>query len=295
MAEKHSKPARGLGRGLSALLGEDQLADDAQAAARDTRKVAIEHLHRGRFQPRRHFDPAEMEALTESVRAQGILSPLLVRVHPDLPGEFEIVAGERRWRAAQAAKLAEVPVLLRDLTNTQAMEIALVENVQRADLNPVEEADGYRRLMDEFHHTQEDLARVTGKSRPHIANLLRLLSLPAEVKSLIEQGQISMGHARALIGHADAVTLAKAVVEGGLSVRQTEALAKHAAQTPAARKGAAAAPTKNADIRALERELEILLGVKARITDEGGAGSLTLSYKKLDQLDEILRRLRGAG
>ena len=293
MAEKHSKPARGLGRGLSALLGEDQAADDAHAAAaRDTRKVAIEKLHRGRFQPRRNFDAEQMAALTESVRAQGILSPLLVRAHPERQGEFEIVAGERRWRAAQAAKLAEVPVLLRELTDTQAMEIALVENVQRADLNPIEEADGYRRLMDEFHHTQEELARVTGKSRSHIANLLRLLSLPDEVKAMIEQGEISMGHARALIGHADALALAREVVRGGLSVRQTESLAKKIVQTPQQHAGKSAAP-KNADILALERELEILLGVKAKIAEAGaGAGSLTLSYKKLDQLDEILRRLR---
>jgi ParB family chromosome partitioning protein len=292
------RPLRGLGRGLSALLGEDtepvppRMAGAAPALA-GSRAVPIEHLHRGRFQPRRQFDAEQIEALAESIRAQGVLQPLLVRPHPDRPGEFEILAGERRWRAAQTAQLAELPVLVRETGNREALEIALVENVQRQDLNAVEEARGYQRLVAEFGHTQEDIARVTGKSRPHIANTLRLLNLPEEVLALVEEGKLSPGHVRPLIGREDAVAIAREAAQRGLTARQIEARTKP--KPPAAEKPAAPnlAPNPNVDLRALERELETLTGMKTVIAEDDGLGTVTFLYSDLDQIDELLAKLRG--
>ncbi|HEX4112180.1 MAG TPA: ParB/RepB/Spo0J family partition protein [Stellaceae bacterium] len=294
------RPLRGLGRGLSALLGDD--LQPAPVAAPMTnavtplagsRSVAIEHLHRGRFQPRRQFDPEQIEALAESIRAQGVLQPLLVRPHPQHPGEFEILAGERRWRAAQAAQLVEVPVLVRDIDNRAALEVALVENVQRQDLNAIEEARGYQRLVDEFGHTQEDIARVTGKSRPHIANTLRLLNLPDEVLALVEEGKLSPGHVRPLIGHEDAVAIAREAEQRGLTARQIEARAKP--KPPAPEKPRVPEPglNPNANLRALERELETLTGMKTMIAADDGLGTVTFIYSDLDQIDELLGKLRG--
>lgn len=278
---------RGLGRGLSALFGDE--AEEGAEGARAPRRVAIELLHPGRYQPRRNFDQASLDSLVESIRAQGILQPLLVRRHPDIAEAYEIIAGERRWRAAQQARLHEVPVVLRDLSDREALEIALVENVQRQDLSPLEEAEGYRRLMEEFHHTQENLAQAVGKSRSHIANLLRLLALPPTVRQLLEEGSLSAGHARALLNAAEPSALAEEVVRRGLNVRQTERLAQ-AAKGGGARGGTAAA-RKDADTAALERELTTQLGLKVTISVTAEGGALTIHYRSLDQLDEILRRL----
>ncbi|HEY5209283.1 MAG TPA: ParB/RepB/Spo0J family partition protein [Stellaceae bacterium] len=292
--------ARGLGRGLSALLGDDpEPAATPTAAAPGTtppsgsRAVPIELLHRGRFQPRRQFDAEQIEALADSIRAQGVLQPLLVRPHPDRPGEYEILAGERRWRAAQAARLAEVPVLVRDIDNRAALEIALVENVQRQDLNAIEEARGYRRLVAEFGHTQEEIARVTGKSRPHIANTLRLLNLPDEVLALVEDGKLTAGHVRPLVGHADALAIARDAVRQGLSVRQVEARTHPKPPARQIPRVPDSGSLPNPNVRALENELETLTGMKTLIAEDEGMGTVTFVYADLDQIDGLLTKLRG--
>jgi ParB family chromosome partitioning protein len=297
---RSASAARGLGRGLSALLGDDAEAAPATApaagvaTAAGSRPVPIEHLHRGRFQPRRQFDTEQIEALADSIRAQGVLQPLLVRPHPERPGEYEILAGERRWRAAQMAQLAEVPVLVREIGNREALEIALVENIQRQDLNGIEEARGYQRLTAEFGHTQEEIARVTGKSRPHIANTLRLLHLPEEVLALVEEGKLSPGHVRPLIGHDDAIAIARDAVRQGLTVRQIEARARPRPPAPPADKprDAARAPNPDANLRALEHELETLTGMRSAIAEEEGIGSVTFIFTDLDQIDTLLGKLR---
>jgi ParB family chromosome partitioning protein len=286
------RPTR-LGRGLSALLGDD--SEPAALGAANTvagsHAVPIEYLHRSRFQPRRNFDAEQIEALAASIRAQGVLQPLLVRPHPDRAGEYEILAGERRWRAAQAAQLTEMPVLVRDITNRQALEIALVENVQRQDLNAIEEAQGYQRLITEFGHTQEEIARVTGKSRPHITNTLRLLNLPEEVLALVEEGELSPGHVRPLIGRADAILVAQEAVRRELSVRQVEARVRahdKAAPSP----GGVIAPQNDVNLRALEQEFESLIGMKTQISGDGRRGTVVFSYTDLDQIDALRARLR---
>ena len=287
---------RGLGRGLSALLGEEGGEGPAEAPPRGTRPVPVELLHPGRYQPRRTFDEETLQSLVESIKSQGILQPLLVRKHPEMDGHFEIVAGERRWRAAQKAQLHEVPVLLRELGDREALEIALVENVQRQDLNPLEEAEAYRRLLDEFRHTQEDLAHAVGKSRSHITNLLRLLSLPDEVRELIREGKLSMGQARALIGMSDPVALAHKIVKSGMSVRQVERLAQAEARRGEKLEKPASLPgARDSDTSVLERELTQLLGLKVQIVFNGQGGILSIHYKTLDQLDDVLRRLNNLG
>lgn len=278
---------RGLGRGLSALFG------DEEEAPKNLRAVATELLRPGRFQPRRNFDDANLQALAESVRAQGILQPILVRRHPDNSGAYEILAGERRWRAAQAAQLHEVPVIVREMSDREASEVALVENIQRQDLNAIEEGQGYKRLIDEFGHTQDALAQSLGKSRSHIANTLRLLNLPAEVQTMIADGSLTAGHARALVTAADPVTIAKEVVRHGMSVRQTEMAAKAQRTFGTRGGGKARAPQKDPNVVALEQELTQLLGFKVTIQAEGEGGSLSIRYRTLDQLDEILAKLRG--
>jgi ParB family chromosome partitioning protein len=285
-----------LGRGLAALFGEDSEDYASLDKVRSTKTVPIEHLRPGRFQPRHHFDEAAVEALAESIKAQGILQPILVRRVPARPNEFEIVAGERRWRAAQLAKLHEVPVLIRDLSDAESLELAIVENVQRQDLTPLEEAEGYRRLIDEFQHTQEDLARTLGKSRSHIANTLRLLGLPEGVKQLLGEGKLTAGHARTLIGCDDAEALADKIIRRGLNVRQAERLVQNARAAGRAaprktKKAAEGEPGKDTDTLALERDLTALLGLKVSITFQGSGGSLTIHYKTLDQLDDVLHRL----
>jgi len=288
------EPRRGLGRGLSALLGEDSTES---VDTRNSRAVAVELIHPGRYQPRRNFDPENMQALVDSIKAQGILQPLLVRKHPEQEGHYEIVAGERRWRAAQAAQLHEIPVVLRELGDREVLEIALVENVQRQDLNAIEEAEAYRRLMEDFAHTQEDLAKAVGKSRSHIANMLRLLALPDEVRDLLREGKLTAGHARPLIGLEDAAILAREVVQSGMSVRQVERLAKARARVRDRGEGGASdtsgGPTTggDADTAALERELTQLLGLKVQIVFNGQGGILSVHYHTLEQLDDVLRRL----
>jgi ParB family chromosome partitioning protein len=285
---------RGLGRGLSALLGESASAPTA-APARAQRHFPTGQLEPSPLQPRRNFDGEELESLAESIRSNGILQPILVRPHPARPGMYEIVAGERRWRAAQIAKLHEVPVLERQLSDREVLELAIVENVQRNDLSALEEAQGYRRLIDDFGRTQEELAQQVGKSRVHIANTLRLLKLPAAVQDLLQQGKLSAGHGRALLAAADPEALAGRVVALGLSVRQTEALAARAVK-PARRH----APAKDADTRALEHDLSRVLGLKVEIDhgkgEEGKAGGrVTIRYRSLEQLDEVIRRLNRDG
>ena len=275
-----------LGRGLSALLGDDAVERGTDAAGA-TRQLPTSALRPSPFQPRRRFDPEEMAGLVRSVQAQGILQPILVRHAADAADAYEIIAGERRWRAAQEAQLHEVPVIVKDLSDGEALELALVENLQRTDLTPLEEAEGYRRLIAELNHTQEDLARAIGKSRSHIANTMRLLGLPDPIKAMIERGELTAGHARALLNAQDAIALAHQVVEGGLNVRQTERLA----QAPRARGPAPAAPAKDADTLALEHDLALKLGLKVTINHRAGGGELLLRYENLAQLDDLVQRL----
>ncbi len=290
MAAEPKRPA--LGRGLSALLGEDS-EDYAQLdRMRTSRTIAIHLLRPSPFQPRRHMQEGELADLAQSIAAKGVLQPLLVRRIADDPQAFEIIAGERRWRAAQMAQLHEVPVVIKELSDREALEIALIENLQRQDLTALEEAQGYRRLMDEFEHTQDALARAIGKSRSHVANTLRLLSLPDSVKRLLDDGSLSAGHARTLVGVEDADALAEQVVKRGLNVRQTERLiAQHRSQ-PVSAPESAPAPAKDADTLALERDLSALLGLKAEIRFKRGGGALVLHYQTLEQLDALLHRLR---
>ncbi|MBI1180402.1 MAG: ParB/RepB/Spo0J family partition protein [Alphaproteobacteria bacterium] len=277
----------GLGRGLSALLGDEPGA--VEAPPRGTRELPIEKLHPNRYQPRTRFDDAAIEDLAASIRARGVLQPILVRPYEGRPGDYEIVAGERRWRAAQRARLHVVPVVERSLTDTESLEIAIVENVQRQDLSPMDEARGYRRLVDEFGHSQQEIAETVGKSRSHVANMMRLLSLPGKVQGLLESGALSMGHARALVTSDNAEWLARQIVDKGLNVRQAEDLAR---KSPGESAGGSSGSTKDADTRALERQLSGALGLRVSIDHKGaGGGSLTIRYRTLDQLDEITGKL----
>ena len=288
---------KNLGRGLAALFGEES-ADYAELdKARPAKAVPIEFLRPGKYQPRQRFDQSQIQSLVDSIKAQGILQPILVRRLANEPNAYEIVAGERRWRAAQLAQLHEVPVTIRELSDRDALEIALIENVQRENLNAMEEADGYRRLMDEFKHTQEDLAKSIGKSRSHVANLLRLLSLPEGVRKLVEAGKLTAGHARALIGLevADAEFIAEEAVKEGYSVRQIEYRVKIEREqqigTRDRTRNRPKSRLKDANIVALERDLTNLLGLKVGITFDGKGGVLSVQYKTLDQLDDVLRRM----
>lgn len=279
---------RGLGRGLSALLGDEAEDYASLDRLRLSKMVPIEFLRPGGIQPRRHFDDDAIEALVESVREKGILQPLLVRRHPEQTNSYEIVAGERRWRAAQRAGLPEVPVVIKELDDSEALEIALIENVQREDLTAIEEAEGYRRLMDEFEHTQEALAQAIGKSRSHIANLLRLLNLPSSIKQMVNEGVLSAGHARALISMDAPEELARDIVRRGLSVRQTEKLAQQGGSGATRRHDPVA---RDPNIVALEDDLSQLLGLKVAIKTRGEGGSLDIVYETLEQLDDVLHRL----
>jgi ParB family chromosome partitioning protein len=282
---------RGLGMGLSALLGEDAGAifDGDERAARPTprgsRVVPIEQLRPSGHQPRRSFDEDELESLADSMRRHGLLQPLLVRPAGD--AGYEIVAGERRWRAAQRAGLAEVPVLIRELGERETLEIALVENVQRKDLTPLEEGDAYRRLSEEFGHTQEDIATALGRSRSHVANTIRLLALPDSVRRLLEQEKLTAGHARALLGAQDPVRLAEKVVGEGLNVRHTEDLVRREAAAAPAK--AAARPMKvDADVKAFEERLSRRFGLPIAIRTKKDGGELVVRWRTLDQLDRFL-------
>ena len=277
---------RGLGRGLSALLGEPVAATATETPRGAVRHLPIEQLRAGRYQPRRHFDQDAIDDLTQSIKEKGILQPLLVRPLDD--GDYEIVAGERRWRAAQAAQLHEVPVIVRSMDDREALELALIENLQRQDLSPLEEAEGFRRLMEEFSHTQEELARVLGKSRSHVANMMRLLGLPEPVRDLLERGSLTAGHARALLTAENPVELAEQVVSQGLNVRQTEKLAQSPAKTA---KPKLPKVEKDTDVIALERSLSNLIGLHVTIDGASKGGVLAIHYNNLDQLDDIISRL----
>jgi ParB family transcriptional regulator, chromosome partitioning protein len=289
-----SKPPR-LGRGLSALLGE---AATAPAAA-ETRTLPVTALEPGPFQARGAMDPASLDELAASIRQHGVLQPILVRPKPKAPGSYQIIGGERRWRAAQLAQRHEVPVVVRELTDTEAMAAGLVENLQREDLNAVEEAEGYDRLTTQFGLTQQQLAESLGKSRSHIANTLRLLALPERVRDLVREGALSAGHARALLGAPDPVAAALQVVDRGLNVRQAETLAKPAPPAPAPAKAKPGKPAPRdayaaADVIALERDLERKLGLKVNIVASDKGGRITLSYSSLDQFEHILGLLTQA-
>ena len=285
---------RGLGRGLSALFDDGGDERPGPDRARSPRTVPIERLRPSAFQPRRRFDEAEMEALAASVGDVGVLQPILARPVGDGEEAFEIVAGERRWRAAQRARLHRVPVVVRDLDDAQALKIALVENVQREDLNAIEEAEGYRRLMEEFGLTQEAVAHAVGRSRSHVANTMRLSGLPDPVKRLVEDGRLSAGHARALLTAADPEGLAMRVAGERLTVRETEALAKVPARDEGpGRGGERRAAGKDADTLALERDLSAALGLRVDIRHKGEAGGMIgIGYRTLEQLDDVCRRLR---
>lgn len=291
---------RGLGRGLSALIGDvaisNQHLGNGQSDATESteRLVPIENIHPNPGQPRRFFDRDDLQELAASIQQKGILQPLIVRKNTANPAGYEIVAGERRWRAAQLANLHELPVLVREYSDNEVLEVAIIENVQRANLNPIEEAAGYRQLMDRFGHTQEKLAEGLSKSRSHIANLLRLLQLPEDVQEMLRAGKISAGHARALITSENPSELARHVVKNGLSVRETERLSKNPekAKKQKVRHGSA----KDADTIALEHDLAAGIGMKVLIDHDKGkeGGQITIRYKSLDDLDEICRVLSGS-
>lgn len=332
---------RGLGRGLSALLGEPVKADfgaPKQAAANapawaapveearapqpaaprpepvrnvfelptaapspqaqtqpttdaGPRGLPIDLVQRNPGQPRKHFNESELNELANSIRAHGVLQPILVR--PIAGGRYEIVAGERRWRAAQRAGLHAIPAVVRELDEVEVLEIAIIENVQRTDLNPIEEAQGFQALMDRFGRTQQDIADVVGKSRPHIANMLRLLALPEELQDMVRDGRLTAGHARAILTAPDPRALAARAITEGLNVREIERLAQQAKDQRHGPRVSTATEAKNADTRAVEQSLSEALGLAVSISDKGGAGELKVSYRTLEQLDDLCRRLRG--
>lgn len=290
--EAPRKRPSGLGRGLSSLLGEAaQEAPVAGAATGrgDVRTIPVASIEPHPGQPRRIFEETALVELAESIEARGVIQPIIVRPHGH---RFQIVAGERRWRAAQKARLHDIPAIVRDFSEEETLEIALLENIQRQDLNAIEEAHAYKRLIQDFGHTQEELGKIVHKSRSHVANLLRLLDLPAKVQAMVGTGELTMGHARALVTAQDPEGLAEEVVRRGLSVRETEKLAREGKPTrqrplPIEYKGA------SADIAALERQLGDLLGLKVSIKHSPRGGQVTLSYSSLDQLDMICQRLSG--
>ncbi len=304
MSDASSRRNRGgLGRGLNALLGDvaqDERDTTTDGAIRGSvRMIPVSAIAPHPDQPRRHFDEHALEELSQSIAERGVIQPIIVRPHGH---DYQIVAGERRWRAAQRARLHEVPVVVRDYSDSETLQIALLENIQRQDLNAIEEAQAYQRLLDEFGHTQEALARAVHKSRSHVANLLRLLDLPSEIQARVVEGSLSMGHARAILGAADPIALADQVVAQGLSVRQTEKLAAEVkrgasgeeGKRPRGVAGGVHGGTGSADIEALERQLADLLGLNVHIvfTPEG-SGSITLDYSTLEQLDMVCQRLSG--
>ncbi len=291
-----SKPKRGLGRGLSALMADTNISKSAQNLDEPAKKqpdteLPIEKLRPNPDQPRRDFDNTELEELAASIREKGIIQPLLVRRDPQNPDDYQIIAGERRWRAAQLANLHDIPVLIRELNDTEVIEVAIIENIQRADLNAVEEAAGYRQLMEKFGHTQEKLAEALGKSRSHIANLLRLLSLPQDVLDLLRDGKLSAGHARALVTAENPSVLARRIVASGLSVRQAEKLAK--GRVDKSDSSSKNKPVKDADTKALEQDLSANIGLKVEIDHHAGkqSGVVRISYETLDELDELCQQL----
>lgn len=288
--EPNRRRPTGLGRGLSSLLGE--VAQEAPVSGSATRgsiqMLAIATIEPNPDQPRRHFAEEALAELAESIRTRGLIQPIVVRPHE---GRYQIVAGERRWRAAQRARLHEIPVIVREFDDAETLEIALVENIQRQELNAIEEAEAYSRLVADYGHTQEALGKLVGKSRSHIANLLRLLDLPTEVRDLVATGDLTMGHARALLGATDPIALAGEVIRGDMSVRETEKLVR--GRRPRRVGSKVGDGDANADIAALERQLGDMLGLSVSIAHKGTGGTVALSYSTLDQLDMICQRLTG--
>jgi ParB family chromosome partitioning protein len=290
------KPSR-LGRGLAALIGDmapvqAPEADNTNGGAGGPRRLPLGALVANRANPRRDFDTEALEELTASIKEKGVMQPLLVR-----PGReantFEIIAGERRWRAAQRAGLHDVPVVVRDVDDKEALELAIIENVQRVDLNPLEEAMGYEQLIEQFDYTQQDLAQVIGKSRSHVANTLRLLKLPHDVREMVNNGQLTAGHARTLITADDPAAIAKRIVEQGLSVREAEALAQRGAGPRRAPEIKSAASPRDADTLALEKRLTDVLGMTVAIDHRDKGGRVEIRYRTLEQLDTVIARLGG--
>jgi ParB family transcriptional regulator, chromosome partitioning protein len=286
------KPTR-LGRGLAALIGDMATMDGARLAesASGSKRLPLEFIIANRANPRRDFGADQLEELTQSIREKGVMQPLLVRPSED-PNLFEIIAGERRWRAAQKAGLHDVPVIIRDVDDKEALELAIIENVQRVDLNPLEEAQGYGQLIDQFEYTQQDLAQVIGKSRSHVANTLRLLRLPQDVRDMLARGELTAGHARTLITAEDPAGLARRIVGAGLSVREAETLSQRSgprSKTPSVR------TAKDADTMALEKKLSDALGLAVSIEHKDDGGRLEIRYRTLEQLDGVCARLAGHG
>ena len=290
MAEKPSR----LGRGLAALIGDMASMEGARPAENNNsagqRRLPVSSIIANRANPRREFDTAQLEELTNSIREKGVMQPLLVRPSED-PAIFEIIAGERRWRAAQRAGLHEVPVIVREVDDKEALELAIIENVQRVDLNPLEEAQGYEQLIEQFDYTQQDLAQVIGKSRSHVANTMRLLKLPLDVRDMVSRGELTAGHARTLITAEDPMALAKKIIESGLSVREAEVLSQRGVAPKAV---GTPKPPRDADTVALEKQLSDALGLSVAIdhSDKGG-GKVEIRYRTLEQLDSILAKLVG--
>jgi ParB family chromosome partitioning protein len=294
---------RSLGRGLDALLGAEtetavEERPDVSLVGRAPLALPVASIRPGKLQPRRRFAPEEIAALAQSIREKGVLQPILVRPIAGEPGNYELVAGERRWRAAQQAQLHEIPALVRELADRDTLEIALVENLQRQDLSAIEEARGYQRMIDEFRRTQEEVSEVVGKSRPHVANMLRLLALPARVQEMVDDGRLTAGQARPLIGLAEAERLAERIVQGQLSAREAERLAARVREGgPAAlegkrRAGGGSEDGRSADVIDLERDLGERLGLVVQIKAKGESGEVTIRYKSLEQLDDLLAKLR---
>lgn len=298
MDEKKNK-SRGLGRGLSALMADvnQEIApQQSQAPRKADMRIPIERVHANPDQPRRAFNEEALKELANSIAEKGVIQPIIVRKHPTIDAEFEIVAGERRWRASQIAQLHEIPAIIREYTDTEVLEVAIIENIQRADLNPIDEGAGYRQLMQKFGHTQEQLSSVLGKSRSHIANVMRLLNLPEGVRQYLTDGKLTAGHARALVGHDDAQNIADHIVLKGLSVRDAERIVKEGLTKPKSAKSVRTTINKDADTLQIEGELSAAIGMKVAIdhSADGEGGRMTISYKNLDQLDDLLRALSGS-
>ncbi len=284
-----------LGRGLASLMGEVAEESPQADVSRKPRKAPVENLVANPRNPRRAFTEAELTELTASIKERGIIQPIVVRAVAGSTDKFEIIAGERRWRSAQRAGLHEVPIAIVEATDAQALEFAIIENVQRADLNAIEEAAGYLALMQDFQHSQDDVAQIVGKSRSHVANLLRLLKLSDPVKALVQSGELSAGHARQLIGQPNALEIAQGIIKRGLSVRQIEQEMRKdgAAQARDVRNKAKGhtSGAKDADTRALEKRLSDVLGLEVTVDHRGSSGTLHIKYSDLDQLDEVIRKL----
>jgi ParB family transcriptional regulator, chromosome partitioning protein len=279
-----------LGRGLAALIGDVEGTPGAERA-RGQRRVPIEFVRPNPRNPRRVFSETELEELAQSLRERGMIQPIVVRGVKGSPDNFEIIAGERRWRAAQRASLHDVPIVVLDVSDAEALELAIIENVQRADLNALEEASGYQALSAEFNHSQDEIAQIVGKSRSHIANTLRLLRLPETVKAYINAGKLSAGHARALVNMADPETVARDIVDRGLNVRQVEAIGQERADAAGRPAKSRARLRKDADTVALEKRVSDALGLSVSVDHRGKGGTVHIKYRDLEQLDEVLRRL----